>query len=192
MGRGSPLRAGAAVGIAAFAALVLLRLVDDGWREGIERNRAQREVREVRSVLGVRGAALKVARMDAPAFLEALVQLDPQVQAWQLSDGGAPAAVAVALAVEGYSGTIRLVVGVDSDLTITGVRTIEHRETPGIGDFIGRAGHPWMAAMGGLAPGAGAEPDAVAGATVTSGAVTGAAAAVLAAVAARPPFGPDR
>ncbi len=39
-------------------------------------------------------------------------------------------------ATDGYSGDIELLVGVDRELRITTVRVLEHRETPGLGDFI--------------------------------------------------------
>jgi electron transport complex protein RnfG len=39
-------------------------------------------------------------------------------------------------APDGYNGNIRLLVGITSDGTLTGVRVINHRETPGLGDAI--------------------------------------------------------
>jgi electron transport complex protein RnfG len=43
-----------------------------------------------------------------------------------------------AIAKGGYGGNIRLIVAVGKDLTILGVRVLEHRETPGIGDYIAK------------------------------------------------------
>ena len=51
--------------------------------------------------------------------------------------GGAPvAALFVVTARGGYAGPIRILVGVGVDGTVTGVRILEHRETPGLGDGI--------------------------------------------------------
>ncbi|MUJ20667.1 electron transport complex subunit RsxG [Aliivibrio fischeri] len=41
-----------------------------------------------------------------------------------------------AIAPDGYSGNIKIIVGVDSDAMVTGVRVLSHQETPGLGDKI--------------------------------------------------------
>ncbi|OCH33411.1 electron transport complex subunit RsxG [Aliivibrio fischeri] len=41
-----------------------------------------------------------------------------------------------AIAPDGYSGNIKIIVGVDSDAIVTGVRVLSHQETPGLGDKI--------------------------------------------------------
>jgi len=51
--------------------------------------------------------------------------------------GGEPAAALFAVtARDGYAGPIRLLVGVDAGGVVTGVRVLEHSETPGFGDGI--------------------------------------------------------
>jgi Na+-translocating ferredoxin:NAD+ oxidoreductase subunit G len=54
------------------------------------------------------------------------------------------AVVLEAIATDGYSGDIHLVIGIDIDGTVTGVRVTSHRETPGLGDYIDRAKSPWI------------------------------------------------
>lgn len=49
-----------------------------------------------------------------------------------------------AVAPDGYSGDISLLVGIDASGTVTGVRVTAHRETPGLGDYIDRAKSPWI------------------------------------------------
>ena len=50
---------------------------------------------------------------------------------------GAPSALVLeATAPDGYSGDIELVIGVDTQLKVLGVRVLEHKETPGLGDKI--------------------------------------------------------
>jgi electron transport complex protein RnfG len=44
--------------------------------------------------------------------------------------------IALAVTQQGYNGEIKLWVGVDHLGTITGVRTVKHRETPGLGDKV--------------------------------------------------------
>jgi len=50
----------------------------------------------------------------------------------------------------GYSGTIVLIIGVNADGELTGVRTITHAETPGLGDKIEIAKHDWVERFNGL------------------------------------------
>lgn len=54
------------------------------------------------------------------------------------------AVVLEAIAPDGYGGSIHLVVGIDVDGTVTGVRVTAHRETPGLGDYIVRSKSPWI------------------------------------------------
>ncbi|CED71007.1 electron transport complex protein RnfG [Aliivibrio wodanis] len=41
-----------------------------------------------------------------------------------------------AIAPDGYSGAIKVIVGVDANSMVTGVRVLSHQETPGLGDKI--------------------------------------------------------
>ncbi len=54
------------------------------------------------------------------------------------------AALFVVSARDGYAGPIRLLIGVSMDGTITGVRVLEHRETPGLGDRIEITKSNWV------------------------------------------------
>ncbi|KAF7598179.1 MAG: electron transporter RnfG [Candidatus Dactylopiibacterium carminicum] len=56
---------------------------------------------------------------------------------WRARKGDAPVALVMeAVAPDGYSGKIRLVLAVMHDGSLGGVRVVEHRETPGLGDYI--------------------------------------------------------
>jgi Na+-translocating ferredoxin:NAD+ oxidoreductase subunit G len=48
------------------------------------------------------------------------------------------------VAPDGYAGSIDLMVGVNRDGTIAGVRAVSHKETPGLGDRIEIAKSDWM------------------------------------------------
>lgn len=51
--------------------------------------------------------------------------------------GGQPAAVIFeAAAPDGYAGRIRLLIAIRADGTVAGVRVTQHKETPGLGDYI--------------------------------------------------------
>jgi electron transport complex protein RnfG len=58
---------------------------------------------------------------------------------------GEPVALVIeALAPDGYSGTIRLLVGINIDGSLGGVRVVGHRETPGLGDAIEEERSGWI------------------------------------------------
>ena len=57
----------------------------------------------------------------------------------------APSAVILeSTAPDGYSGDIKLLVAIQANGDILGVRVLEHRETPGLGDYIDLAHSDWI------------------------------------------------
>jgi electron transport complex protein RnfG len=64
-------------------------------------------------------------------------------------DGWPVAAVLAPVAPDGYSGSIRLLVAVNLDGTLAGVRVVQHRETPGLGDAIEAERSDWILGFSG-------------------------------------------
>ena len=60
------------------------------------------------------------------------------------SKGEPVAAAFVVSARDGYSGPIRLLVGVEYSGVLSGVRVLAHRETPGLGDQIESSKSDWL------------------------------------------------
>lgn len=58
--------------------------------------------------------------------------------------GGEVTAAAFEQTTAGYSGLIRLLIGVDREGKILGVRVLAHTETPGLGDKIDHAKNDWI------------------------------------------------
>lgn len=54
------------------------------------------------------------------------------------------AALFVVSARDGFTGPIKLLVGVAASGALTGVRVLEHRETPGLGDLIDSSRSDWI------------------------------------------------
>jgi electron transport complex protein RnfG len=54
------------------------------------------------------------------------------------------AALFAVTARDGYAGAIRVLIGIEYDGTITGIRILEHRETPGLGDKIVSSRSDWV------------------------------------------------
>ena len=98
-------------------------------------------------------------------------------------DDEAVAVVLPAIAQDGYNGPIHLLVGIDlAAQSIRSVRTVSHRETPGLGDVIEHSKSNWIAQFNNRSlndpepPGwdvrqRGGAFDAATGATVTPAAV---------------------
>ena len=114
--------------------------------------------------------------------------LDTASTAYRARRGGKLVALIFeAVAPDGYAGKIRLIVALAPDGTVYGVRVTQHKETPGLGDYIEpkkdkNKERPWITQFDGLTPASstprewqvkkdGGRFDAVAGATVTPRAV---------------------
>ena len=54
------------------------------------------------------------------------------------------AVVYSSIAANGYNGPIHLLVGVNADGTLAGVRVVKHRETPGLGDAVSVTHSDWI------------------------------------------------
>ncbi len=110
---------------------------------------------------------------------------------WIARRGASVTAVVLeANAPDGYGGAIQMVIGIDVEGSVTGVRVTGHRETPGLGDYIERSKSPWIEQFVGkslIAPQPkhwkvvkdGGQFDARAGATITPRAVVKAVRSAL-------------
>ncbi len=108
------------------------------------------------------------------------------VNGYQVIDGETVKGVILPVrSEEGYSGSIDLMVGINADSSIAGVRIISHKETPGLGDKIDRAKSLWVDSfIGKIRQGSddsrwavkkdGGQFDQFTGATITPRAVVGA------------------
>lgn len=59
-------------------------------------------------------------------------------------NGQPVALVMTTTAPDGYSGSIRLLVGINHGGTLRGVRVVRHRETPGLGDAVDEQRSDWI------------------------------------------------
>lgn len=66
------------------------------------------------------------------------------------NNGQPYAVILTAIAPDGYNGDIKLLIGIRYDGIITGVRVIDHRETPGLGDAIETRRGDWILSFDGL------------------------------------------
>ena len=76
---------------------------------------------------------------------ETLLGSDKPVMVYRARKDGEPVALVIAaIAPDGYSGSIKLLVGIRVDGTLSGVRVVAHRETPGLGDAIDETRSDWI------------------------------------------------
>lgn len=114
--------------------------------------------------------------------------LDETTPAYRARKNGQLSALVLeAVAPDGYAGKIRLLIALDGEGKLVGVRVTQHKETPGLGDYIEpkkdkNQERPWITQFNGLNPVTldertwkvkkdGGRFDSVAGATVTPRAV---------------------
>ena len=65
-------------------------------------------------------------------------------------DGKAHTIILPVTAPDGYTSNIDMIVGIKLDGSLAGVRVINHKETPGLGDKIEAKKHPWILQFLGL------------------------------------------
>ncbi|MDR5898431.1 electron transport complex subunit RsxG [Halomonas vilamensis] len=99
-----------------------------------------------------------LADVDVERILEGAFPLpEPQAlghrgstQGWSIQAQDTSVVILPVVTREGYSGDIHLLVGVNSERRISGVRVTEHQETPGLGDKIERQRSDWVTEFNGL------------------------------------------
>lgn len=163
----------------AFVAAALLAGVNEATHDKIRKE-------EQRRALAVLTGLLPESAYDndliGDRFTAGIPGLAGPATVYRARKNGEPAALLVdATTPEGYSGPIRLLVGLEPDGGVIGVRALEHRETPGLGDRVERRRSDWIEQFAGTSlgdPPAGRwAPDRRGGAfdTMTSATITSAA-----------------
>jgi electron transport complex protein RnfG len=110
---------------------------------------------------------------------------DREITVYRALKNGKVTGVAYEIYGSGYAGEIKLMLGVDADGRILGVRALAHHETPGLGDKIEEKKGDWILRFTGLSLGDpaperwkvkkdGGQFDQFAGATITPRGVVGA------------------
>ncbi len=125
-----------------LAAAILLAGLDQLTRERIADERKQRALSAVSAMLS--GIEYDNDLLEDTTSLSVPELADP-VTIYRARLRSQPvAAVMDVVTPAGYSGDIRLLVAADIEGTVLGVRILEHRETPGLGDKIERGKSDWV------------------------------------------------
>ena len=139
------LRAALTLALAALCAMGLVALLHDVTRPLAEHNERERRMARFAELVppgGYDNEPLEdVVHVRSPDLLGS----DTPLPVYRLRRDGQPVgALITVVAPNGYSGAIRLVVGIDPQGRVLGVRVLAHRETPGIGDGIDERKSDWI------------------------------------------------
>jgi electron transport complex protein RnfG len=178
-----PVRAGLVLGVAAAMTVGVVALVQQAARPRIEANERAQRVARLTAVLGDTPYDNDLLRDVVHVREPELLGTDTAVPVHRVRLDGRPVAALIeAIAPDGYSGSIRLLVAVAADGHLIGVRVLAHQETPGLGDAIEEHKSDWILRFAGRSLGDppqerwrvrkdGGDFDQLTGATVTSRAV---------------------
>ena len=152
------MRAGGTTFVKSALSLGLVALIGTTLLSGVNRATAMRIAQqERRVVLEQLGQIIPPDRYDNVMqddrfsfFDETRFPQGQEVVAYRARRDGQPVAVILRfIAVDGYSGPIGLLVGIEPDGRLLGVRVTSHRETPGLGDAIDIEKSDWIRAFDG-------------------------------------------
>lgn len=124
------------LGLFALLSAALLGGLHALTRDTIKHNEALRTARLL---------AYVTPKTERPA-VQTIVHIDGNAQPlWQVSNGEEVIGIVLPITAKGgYTGDIDMLVGIDRQQRISGVRVTRHRETPGLGDKIDVGRGDWI------------------------------------------------
>ncbi|MCV6587537.1 MAG: electron transport complex subunit RsxG [Marinobacterium sp.] len=140
------------VGLAVFAVVTaaLIAVTQVGTKERIERNEREAQARALYEIVP-RDQIENDLLEDTVKFVapELLGNREPAT-AWRARrDGKVQTVILPVIAPDGYSGNIQMIVGINADSSVAGVRVLAHKETPGLGDKVEIKKSDWVLAFDG-------------------------------------------
>lgn len=137
------------LGLFAAITVAIVALIQQGTASRIDAARAQAQLQALAEIL-------PSGSYDNNLLEHTLVLDDPllgnrtaQPAYLAFLDNRPSAIILQATAPDGYSGSIRLLVGIMADGNLAGVRVLEHKETPGLGDKIETSKSDWIYSLTG-------------------------------------------
>ena len=132
------------LGLFAAISTSLLALTHCSTKSAIERSEQQMLLDELERILPT-GSFDNELTSDTTSVVDARLGSKEPITVWRARQNGEINAVVVASqAPDGYNGRIRLLVGIERNGTIAGVRVTSHNETPGLGDDIETSRSDWV------------------------------------------------
>ncbi|MDR3395548.1 MAG: electron transport complex subunit RsxG [Parasulfuritortus sp.] len=114
-------------------------------RPSIEKSERDAKIKLIAQVLPAGSYDSDLVKSAHPLPADPLLGLRKPGEYYPATLAGKTSAVVLeAIAPDGYDGEIKLLVGIQPDGQLTGVRVTEHHETPGLGDYIDIAKSQWI------------------------------------------------
>ncbi len=137
----------AAVNLLVFTIIgtTLLAFTFDQTRAPIAKSEEEEKLNLIGQILPADLFDNNVARDALTLKADPLLGTSDDSTAYRARLKGKPSAVVLeAIAPDGYSGKISMLVAIKASGEIAGVRVVTHRETPGLGDYIELAKSNWI------------------------------------------------
>ncbi len=138
------LRSAVLLGIFAILATALVAFLYDNTHQRIAENKRLFTLKKLHELIPP-DIHDNVLDTDKITVRDALLSRKNPVPVYRArKDGQTVAVIIQAVAPDGYSGRITLLVAINRDGSVAGVRVTEHRETPGLGDAIETKKSDWI------------------------------------------------
>ena len=145
------LRVGAVLGLFAIVATTMVAFTEQNTRQQIKENERQALLDAINTLIPHEqyDNAILQDTLALPKTEE--LGTEETTQLYRARKQNQPVAVVLTVvAPNGYSGRIKMLVGIYNDGTLAGVRVINHKETPGLGDKIDASRSNWIKQFEGL------------------------------------------
>ncbi|WP_425914447.1 electron transport complex subunit RsxG [Pseudomonas sp. GWSMS-1] len=137
------------LGLFAIATVGLVAVLQQATAGRIANAEREAQVRALSEILPQGSYDNHLLENSIELFDPLLGNKSPQAAYIALKDGKPSAIILRATAPDGYSGAIQLLIGIQADGRLAGVRVLNHRETPGLGDKIDLAKSSWIRSFDG-------------------------------------------
>lgn len=145
------LRVGAVLGLFAIVATTMVAFTEQNTRQQIKENERQALLDAINTLIPHEqyDNAILQDTLALPKTEE--LGTEETTQVYRARKQNQPVAVVLTVvAPNGYSGRIKMLVGIYNNGTLAGVRVINHKETPGLGDKIDASRSNWIKQFEGL------------------------------------------
>ncbi|WP_297813458.1 electron transport complex subunit RsxG [uncultured Methylophaga sp.] len=145
------IRVGLLLGLFAIVATTLVAFTERNTRDQITENERQRLLDGINALIPHEQYDNDILQdtLKWPATMALGTEEPTEIYRARL-DGEPVAAILTVVAPDGYSGQIKMLVGIYHSGKLAGVRVISHKETPGLGDKIDENKSDWILQFEGL------------------------------------------
>ena len=141
----SVLRNSLILGLFAIFTVGVIAFIQQATSERIAAEQQRMQMRALNEIVPDEQHDNDLLQDSFPIADRTLLQLPAPATGWRARQQGVVTAVILpAVTLDGYSGRIDLLVGIRADGELAGVRIVNHRETPGLGDKFEVAKGDWI------------------------------------------------